>query len=206
MGKSNPYLNPIYKKFFPNLNPIALLGFDTIPNFIKNKEDIDCYDLKLNNFDINSDWKLNKKYNSIICTRCLYFCKNPKIFFEKCKKYLNDNGKIFIDFGLGHHLTKFKNFKVGWLKNDEHEWENKEKNYVWSCIWDDDFLKDKQVQLFQKRIKKFGYNDLSLAVKNEVPSIISVDELKKIFTKVDISFLTLWEKMPQLYIFVKINK
>lgn len=205
MGKSNYYLNPIYEKLFPMNKPIALLGFENIPHFIKNKQYIDCYDLKLNNFEINSDWKINKKYKSIICTRCLYFCKDPIKFFKKCKEYLEKDGEIFVDFGLGHHLTKFKDFKVGWIKNGEHEWEYKEKNYLWSCIWDDSFLKNDQVQLFQKRIQKFCYNDLSLAIKNEVPVLISKSELEELFSNIDISFLALWEDMPQLYIFIKIK-
>jgi len=81
MGKSNKYLNPIYKKLYPRKYPMCLLGFQNIPNFIENKNNIDLYDLNLNNFDINSDWKLKRKYKCIICTRCLYFCKEPLIFF-----------------------------------------------------------------------------------------------------------------------------
>ena len=116
MGKSNYYLNPIYEEQFPINKPIALLGFENIPDFMKNKEYIDCYDLKLNNFELNSDWKLNKKYKSIICTRCLYFCKDPINLFKKCKEYLQKDGEIFVDFGLGHHWSKFTDFKVGWKK------------------------------------------------------------------------------------------
>lgn len=205
MGKSNYYLNPIYEKILPKSKPMALLGFDNIPNFIKNKENIDLYDLKLNNFEINSDWELNRKYNSIICTRCLYFCKDPIKFFEKCKTYLHEDGQIFVDFGLGHHWSKFNNFKVGWTKDGEHEWEYQEGNYLWSCIWDDEFLKDEQVQLFQQRIKKFGYNDLTLAVRDEVPSLIKKNDLERLFSEVDLRFLALWEDMPQLYIFCNIK-
>jgi hypothetical protein len=134
----------------------------------------------------------------------LYFCKDPINFFKKCKEYLQKDGEIFVDFGLGHHWSKFKDFKVGWIKNGEHEWEYDEKNYLWSCIWDDSFLKNNQVQLFQKRIQKFGYNDLSLAINNEVPVLIDRSELEELFTKIEISFLALWEDMPQLYIFIKI--
>ena len=94
---------------------------------------------------------------------------------------------------------------MGWIKDGEHEWEYKENNYLWSCIWDDSFLENEQVQLFQQRIKKFGYNDLSLAVKNEIPVLINNSDLEKIFSEVNISFLALWENMPQLYIFIKIN-
>ena len=205
MGKSNPILNPIYKDKFPKKYPMALLGARGIPNFIENKNDIDLYDLKLNNFNINSDWKLNRKYKSIVCTRCLYFCKNPLVFLKKCKEYLEEDGEIFIDSGLGHHITRFKNFKVGWVKDGEHEWEYEEGNFLWSTIWDESFLKNNQVKLFQKRIKKFGYKDLNKAIYNEVPSIIKVDEIKAMFKEINITFLTLWENMPQLYIFLNIK-
>ena len=135
----------------------------------------------------------------------MYFCKDPIKFFKKCKKYLEKDGEIFVDFGLGHHYYEFKDFKVGWKKNGEHEWAHKEKNYLWSCIWDDIFLKNDQVQLFHKRIQKFGYNNLSLAVKNEVPVLINRNELEELFSNIDITFLALWKDMPQLYIFIKIN-
>lgn len=204
MGRSNKYLNPIYKKLFPKKNPICLLGFQNIPSFIDNKTDIDLYDLDLNSFNINSDWHLNRKYKSIICTRCLYFCKDPLLFFKKCKEYLLKDGEIFVDLGLGHHWNKFKNFKVGWIKDSEQEWEYKINNFLWSTIWDKSFLENKQVQLFQKRIKKFGYNDLSLAIEEEVPIIMKYEDLNKIFKNIKIDFLTLWEDMPQLYIFINI--
>lgn len=205
MGKSNAYLNPIYKKKFPKKYPIALLGFQNIPTFIENKEDIDLYDLELKNWDINADWKLNRKYKSIICTRCLYFCKDPIIFFQKCKEYLLEDGEIFVDFGLGHHWTKFKNFKVGWVKDEEHEWEYNKNNYLWSTIWDNSFLENNQVKLFQERIKKFGYDNLNIAVKDEVPIIINKNDLNKLFKNVEIDFLSLWGNMPQLYIFLNIT-
>jgi hypothetical protein len=205
MGRSNKYLNPIYQKLFPKKSPIALLGFQSIPDIIIDKKNIDLYDLNLNNFDINSDWKLDKKYKSIICTRCLYFCKNPINFFRKCKEYLLEGGEIFVDYGLGHHWTKFKNFKVGWVKNGEHEWEYKKDNYLWSTLWDNYFLENSQVKLFQERIKKFGYKCLNKAVEDEVPKILKISDIKELFKKVDINFLALWEDMPQLYIFLNLT-
>jgi hypothetical protein len=205
MGKSNAYLNPIYNKLFPKKNPTALLGFQSIPTFIENKEDIDLYDLELKNWDINSDWKLNRKYKSIICTRCLYFCKDPIIFLKKCKEYLLEDGEIFVDFGLGHHWTKFKNFKVGWVKDGEHEWEYKEDNFLWSGIWNDSFLKNEQVKLFEKRIRKYGYTDLKKAVYDELPSLIELNEIKELFKEINMDFLALCEDMPQLYMFINLK-
>lgn len=205
MGKSNKYLIPIFKNLFPKKKPIALLGFVKIPDFIENKNNIDLYDLSLQNFDLNSDWKLKRKYKSIICTRSLYFCKDPKMFFIKCKKYLDDDGEILVDFFYGHGWTRFKNFKVGWVKNGEHEWEYKENNFLWSGIWCDSFLKNNQVKLFAKRIEKHGYTDLKKAVQDEFPSLITLDKLKEMFTDININFLALWEDMPQLYIFINLK-
>jgi hypothetical protein len=162
----------------------------------------DYYDLQLGNWDINSDWTLKRKYNSIICTRVLYFCKDPVKFFAKCHQYLNSGGKLFVDFGLGHHWSRFKNFKVGWVKDGEHEWEYKEGNFLWSTLWDDSFLLNKEVQLFQHRIAKFGYdNDLGSIIKKEVPAVIGINDITRFFS-LKIHFKCLWEDMPQLYIFL----
>ena len=205
MGKSNQYLMPIFKKLFPKKTPIALLGFTKIPDLIENKNNIDLYDLSLQNFDLNADWKLKRKYKSIICTRCLYFCKEPMIFFKKCKEYLEDDGEIFVDFFYGHGWTRFENFKVGWLKDGEQEWEYEKGNYLWSGIWCDSFLKNEQIKLFEKRIIKHGYTDLKKAVYDEFPSLIELNKLKEIFKNININFLALWEDMPQLYIFINIK-
>ena len=75
----------------------------------------------------NEDLNLKRKYKSIVCTRTLYFCKDPLKFVTQCKDFLLPGGEIFIDFGLGNHWTKFEKFKVGWIKDGEHEWEYFEK-------------------------------------------------------------------------------
>jgi hypothetical protein len=205
MGKSDKYLIPIFKKLFPKKKPSALLGFSKIPDFMENKNDIDLYDLSLSNFDLNTDWKLKRKYKSIICTRCLYFCKDPIKFLLKCKEYLDNDGEIFIDFFYGHGWTRFKNFKVGWVKNGEHEWEYNENNFLWSGIWDDSFLDNEHVKLFEKRIIKHGYTDLKKAVKDEFPTLIEISSIKNIYKYVNLNFFALWDDMPQLYIFINIK-
>ena len=190
MGKSDKFLMPIFKKIFPKKYPIALLGFTKIPDFIESNNDIDLYDISLKNFNFNSEWKLKRKYKSIICTRSLYFCKDPITFFKKCKEYLHEDGEIFVDFFYGHGWSRFKNFKVGWLKDGEQEWEYEKGNYLWSGIWDDSFLKNEQVKLFIKRIEKHGYTDLKKAVHDEFPSLVKLNKLKEMFKDININFLS----------------
>ena len=123
MGRTNFILDAVYKDKFPIKGPIALLGFKD--NRISSG---DLYDLELGNWNINSDWKLPKKYNSIISTRCPYFAKNPKDFIKRCYDNLEDNGEIFLDWGLGDHW-RFENYKVGWVKDGEHEFAYKNDNF-----------------------------------------------------------------------------
>lgn len=204
MGKSNAYLFPIYRKSLKEINsPTALLGFTDIPSFIENGK-CDLYDLQLGNWNINNDWELNKKYKSIVCTRCLHFCKNPKIFFEKCYNYLEEDGMLFVDFSIGD-AYRFKNYKIGWVKNEEHEWGYFEDNYLWSTVWDESFVDYDNYKLFEQWIKKFSYENVKEAIFKEVPSIIELDEIKKLFN-VSVEMKALWEDSPQLYIFLTCTK
>lgn len=207
MGKSDKFLMSIYDKLIPNKYPMALLCFQNIPVFLKKRKqsNIDLYDIKLNNFDLNSDWKLKRKYRTIVCTRALFFCKDPELFLKKCKEYLEDDGELLIDYFYGHGWTRFTMFKVGWVKNGEHEFEYKNDNYLWSGIWDDSFLENEQIQLFQKRIIKHGYNDIKKAVYDEIPVVIELSTIKNMFSEVKLEFFALYEDMPQLYIFINIK-
>lgn len=204
MGRSDAVLEKIYSANFPETPPIAFLG--STKNML-NITDVDLYDMQLNNFDINSDWKLkHKNYNSIISTRCPYFAQNPERFIIKCHEHLQDNGKLFVDFGIGSHWSRFNNnFKIGWKKGAEHEWEYAENNFLWSTVWDDSFLIDSQFILFSERVKKFGYTDVKQAIFNEVPSILQLDVIRKYFN-VEYKLLALWNDYPQLYIFLKCVK
>ena len=76
MGKTNPILFPIYKSLVVPKGDVALLGFTNNDLF-----DGDLYDLSLGNWQINSEWKLDKKYDTIICTRCAYFFKKSRRFY-----------------------------------------------------------------------------------------------------------------------------
>ncbi len=198
MGKSSRFLEPFYKNIIKPKGSIALLGFannDWFPG--------DLYDLQLNNWDINSEWNLPKKYDTIISLRCPYFAKDPIKFIDKCLDHLNDGGTIYADWGLGDHW-RFDNYKVGWLKDGEHEWFYNPDNLLWSAYWDDNLLEEPPVQLFEKRIIKKGYANLKEAVNDEVPVKFNLQKYKKINYKVYTN--TLWEDNPQLYTLLKIKR
>jgi hypothetical protein len=198
MGKSDGSLIPIYQDIVKTFNsPIAYLGFRSVPNW--GPQDGDAYDIATNGWDINSDWTLKKKYKSVICTRCAYFCNNPANFIRKCHESLDDNGKLFVDWGLGDHW-RFPTYKVGWIKDEEHEYAYSNNNYLWSCLWHNNFSHSMEVQRFSSWIKTYGYEDLNQAILDEVPSILTMQTLNKYFDT-NISFLAMWPSCPQLYIF-----
>ena len=196
MGRSDPLLRATYSTMFPTKGDIALLGFtnnDWSPG--------DLYDLRANNWDINSDWKLTKKYDSIISTRCPYFSKNPHDFIKKCHENLKNGGEIFLDWGLGDHW-RFENYKIGWVKDGEHEYAYDKNNYLWSTVWHDSFLNHPQFKLFQERVKKFGYSDVRQAIYDEVPVVYDLKHIKEYFN-IEYNILTLWVDKPQIYFFIK---
>ena len=61
MGKSDPYMKEFYDEFVSQKGTTALLGFVNNNWFYG-----DLYDLQLGNWEINSDWSLPKKYDTII--------------------------------------------------------------------------------------------------------------------------------------------
>ena len=199
MGRTNPIIYPFYDHFVKPSGVTALLGFTENDLF-----DGDLYDLQLNNWNINSEWKLEKKYDTIISLRCPYFAQDPKTFIKQCYQNLNDGGKLYVDWALGDHW-RFDNYKIGWLKNEEQEHHYGEENFLWSTIWDDSFLKNEQYLLFCERVKKFGYADVKKAIFEEVPKILMLDEVKKYFN-VEYNIITLWEDLPQLYILLSCQR
>ena len=194
MGKSNQFLEPFYKNIIEPKGDIALLGFQNNKWFSG-----DLYDLQLNNWQINSDWNLSKKYDTIISLRCPYFAKEPIKFIDKCLEHLNSGGTIYADWGLGDHW-RFDNYKVGWVKDGEHEWAYEKDNYLWSTYWNSDLLQDTEVQKFEQRIQKKGYSDLEQAIYDEVPSVFNLQK----YTNYKIHTYALWEEDPQLYILLEI--
>jgi len=208
MGRSDPLIRPFYHEHIKPQGEIALLGFVNNSWF-----DGDLYDLQLNNWNINDNWELDKKYDTIISLRCPYFAKNPEDFIERCYSHLNDKGKLYVDWGLGDHW-RYANYKIGWVKDGEHEEAYEEGNCLWSGVWDDSFLENEEYKLFQSRVKKYGYHDVKKAAHEQIPKILEIKKIKKYF---DISYnmKALWSGFmerpltllaPQLYILVSGTK
>lgn len=210
MGKSDPIIFKEYIRFLNDeektYSSVAFLGFNKENQFTKtiNATTRHFYDLQLNNWNINDDWSLEQQYDLIVCTRCAYFSKNPLLFIEKCKLHLNKNGIALVDWGLGDHW-RFENYKIGWVRNGEHEFAYSPDNFLYSCYWNNDLLQDKEIQMFWNTIKnnkKFGYKQESSfdkILKKEIPCLVDY-ECKKITTKF------LWPEAPQLYIITMIQK
>ena len=195
MGRSNILLFPFYKKFIKPQGKVALLGFTNNDLF-----EGDLYDLQSNNWNINSNWELDKKYDTIISLRCPYFSKDPESFIKKCYDSLNKDGRLYADWGLGDHW-RFSNYKLGWVKDGEQEYAYAPENYLWSTVWDDSFLEDEQFKLFSNRVKKFGYDDIKKAIFKETPQVLELKIIKKYFNLL-YNNITLWDDKPQLYILV----
>jgi hypothetical protein len=213
MGKSDSLLKDVYQHIVLPINEhfnhpisVAVLGSPQA-YFVSDMftdASFDYFDIRLNNWNINSDWQLGKQYDVILCTRCPYFAKDPQTFVEKCYQHLNADGVVLLDWGYGDHW-RFPNYKIGWLKNGEHEYCYGETNYLWSGIWDDSFLNDSQFQLFARWVKKWGYEDIKKAIMEEVPKILPLTFVNEYF-ETKVKLLALWEKSPQLYIFVTGSK
>jgi len=152
MGVSNAIVVPFYKEHIEPKGNVALLGSQD-----NNIFDGDLYDLSLGNWEINSQWDLPKKYDTIICTRCAYFAKDPDSFIIRCHNHLNENGKLYVDWGVGDHW-RFPEFKVGWIKNNKQEYAYTSTNFLWSMIWGEDFIENKECHKFAEEIKKYGYS------------------------------------------------
>ena len=202
MGRSDPFVFTFYKDNIKPIGRTALLGFtDNI--LFKG----DLYDLQIGNWNINSDWRLNRKYDTIISLRCPYFSKEPKKFIDKCYEHLNDDGQLCVDWGLGDHW-RFQKYKVGWVKEGEHEWAYEKDNFLWSMIWDDSFLSDKTFKEFVRMTRNFGYHEHNIKeqILEEIPSILELSYVQEKFKKTKVKMLTLWGAVPQLYCLIMAQK
>ena len=208
MGRSDPLIFKEYLQVLSNvqsnITSVAFLGFSGESHFTRciNVPNRDFYDLSLGNWQINSDWNLDRKYDLIISTRCPYFSKNPEVFVEKCKESLNPGGYALIDWGLGDHW-RFDNFKVGWNRNLEVEYAYEPENYLHSCFWNEKIASHPEAEAFWRAVLKnsFGYSDsetLDQVVKREVSAIVSY---KTEVTRIKF----LWPESPQLYIITLIR-
>lgn len=196
MGISNSIILPFYREHIKPSGEVALLGFTN--NKIFNG---DLYDLELGNFDINSEWTLPKKYDTIICTRCAYFARNPFDLITRCNEHLKDNGRLFIDWSLGDNW-RFP-FKIGWITKDgNQEFAYRPNNFLWSTVWDDNFLNNTECKKFIEYIKKFGYTDLKKAIEEEVPSILKLSDMETLFN-VKYNILAFNNPTVQIYFLIE---
>lgn len=215
MGKSNRYVFPAYMRVignndtdgvdFSGVRSIAFLGFpkeDEITSRLP-AGTRDFYDLSLDNWNINDvRWDLKQDtYDMIVCTRCAYFAKDAGFFLRQCSNHLNPEGYLFVDWGLGDHW-RFENYKVGWVRDGEHEHAYADDNFLHSCYWRPDFEAHPPVHMFWEYARETGGYDgdvwLSEVVRQEVPSIVSSPPLQ--LEIVDEQFLFLWPDAPQLYV------
>lgn len=207
MGKSDTAIFEEYSSILKNINAdsVAFLGFHQ-ENAFTNKLNIPIkhfYDLSLGNWNINDDWLLQQSYDLIICTRCAYFSKNPQIFIDKVKSHLSVGGQALIDWGLGDHW-RFRQYKVGWVRNNEQEYAYQPDNFLYSCFWNQEVSELNDVKQFWEAVKsnkKFNYSlesSLDDVVKREVPKLVDY-KYKQLKTKF------LWPESPQLYIITLID-
>ena len=199
MGKTDSLIFPWYKSLIRPEGDVALLGFQNTNHF-----NGDLYDDALGNWNINSDWELEKKYDTIVCLRCAYFAKNPEDFILRCYDSLNPNGELFVDWGLGDHW-RFPMYKVGWVREGEHEYAYQDDNFLWSSIWDDSFLEDENFKTFENRVIKFGYENVKNAIFTEVPEVLDVSFIDEYFDS-SINIFTAWEDFPQIYFLISGSK
>jgi hypothetical protein len=208
MGKSDPFVFSWYIKNLPDIEPkkIAILG-STTDNFVRFKypnSEIHLFDIQLDNWSINEEWEIEKEfYDLVVCTRCAYFAKEPNIFISKCLSLLKIKGYLFVDWGLGDHW-RFKNYKVGWKKDLEHEYAyyQNQNYFLYSCLWCHEWENNLIVKNFKINIEKFGYNeDIQKTLKREIPSLL--EDFQK---PQKLDFLFLWPESPQLYILTIFKK
>jgi len=177
MGMSDPIL---YENLYINVEAhgdTALLGFSN-----HNRFDGDLYDRSLDNWEINSQWKLKKKYDTIICLRTAYFAKDPIDFLNRCYDSLKDDGVLYVDWGYGDHW-RFSDYKIGWVKNDEHEYAYGEKNYLHSALWDNEKIgNDDNFRMLKEASMSYGYSFEEInesLIYNEVPSVITYEDIEE---------------------------
>tara|TARA_B100001123_G_scaffold437566_2_gene570056 strand:- start:4211 stop:4876 length:666 start_codon:yes stop_codon:yes gene_type:complete len=213
MGKSDPHVFSSYlgmlggnKKY----SKVAFLGFTGPSDFTNSiSHGVGHYfDMQLDNWFINDDeWDIGENYDLVVCTRCAYFSKDPSAFLKKCLDIVVPGGLILVDWGVGDHW-RFNDYKVGWVKNDEHEFAYEEENFLWSAIWHDSFIDRPAYKQFEEYVKKFGYDDVKKAIFEEVPSVLDLGEQHQWSLGLGITYelLTLWEDLPQLYMIFLIQK
>jgi hypothetical protein len=124
---------------------------------------------------------------------------------ESFYNLLEPGGVLFIDWGLGDHW-RFKDYKIGWVKNKEHEFAYDKNNFLWSSIWYEDFKNHPEFLKFEKIVKKFGYDDVKNAIEKEVPYCLTLNSLTLEQPVIQYNILALWPESPQIYFLLNIKK
>ena len=212
MGKSDPHVFNSYLNILPykEYESVAFLGFTGENNFTRAVPGArrDFYDLQLENWDINDEiWDVKDDYDLVICTRCPYFAKDPLAFLKKCLEMISPGGFVLADWGVGDHW-RFENYKIGWVKDQEHEFAYDDENHLWSAIWHDGFVSKPAFKSFEEWVKKLGYDDVKKAIFEEVPHVLDLGTLSDKLADISISchLLSLWEEAPQLYTILLLGK
>lgn len=117
---------------------------------------------------------------------------------------LNPSGILFIDWGLGDHW-RFEDYKIGWVKDNQHEHAYEQDNFLWSTVWHDSFRKHKAYNEFCSNVKKFNYTDVYKSIVDEVPSVLDLNALTAQQINIEYNMLSLWPDKPQLYILLKVK-
>jgi hypothetical protein len=203
MGKSDPYLINFYMSFLEANKQYESVGFfgQEKENFLSTRiqsKERKFYDFALGNWNINAHpYNIKSKFDLIVCTRCAYFSKKPVDMINSFISMLKPGGSILIDWGLGDHW-RFKNFKVGWVKEKEQEYAYTEDNFLWSCAWHNNFENHDQVKLFKESISRYGYKaKLKKIIDKEVPVVLDLKDI--IGVNIKENHLFLWPDSPQLY-------
>jgi len=211
MGKSDPYIFRFYA------SQLKSLEYDSVGFFGQKEENMFSmiiraktrffYDLSLNNWDINSfPYDIENQFDLIVCTRCAYFSKDPKKMLREFELMLKPGGKILIDWGYGDHW-RFKDYKVGWIKNNEQEWAYKENNYLWSGYTSDAMFLNDEYLKFQNSCKKFNYKNIRDAIFGEVPVILRKEDVVDLNLVIKSeNYMFLWPALPQLYVCLLLEK
>jgi len=212
MGKSDPlvfkyYLDVLGKDY--GSDTIAFVGQpgeNSLSIQILGKNRL-FYDLSLGNWNINKfPYEIDKNLDAIFCTRCAYFSNQPLEMLRFFYKALKPGGKVLIDWGMGDHW-RFKDFKIGWLKNGEHEWAYESENYLWSGYISDKMVASEAFINFEKSCQKFGYISTKDAIFKEINFVITPEDITGIgFRILQDKSLFLWPESPQLYTCLLLEK
>ena len=213
MGKSDPFVQQKYVNVMtasgwePN-KTVCFLGYPGPNPFTAVLEpgaDSVFLDLE-NGWNINDvHWDLtDASFDAVVCTRVAYFCKDVATFFDEVYRVLKPGGFFLIDWGLGDHW-RFTDYKVGWMKDGEHEHAYEDDNFLWSSAWNDCLESQEEYLRFAQCIVPFGYNDAKKAIFDEVPAVFDTSQLDDRFD-VQHDTLFLWPNAPQLYIILSGRK